>query len=83
MLQDVRCGAGVGALSPFIADEVLERGELVRVSPQWRIPGRHGVYAVHPHRGLLPRRVQAVIEHLGERLREAQVDWDRMTADPA
>ncbi|MEM7153220.1 MAG: LysR family transcriptional regulator [Myxococcota bacterium] len=82
VLQAVRYGAGVGALSPFIADEYLERGELVRVLPQWRIPGRYGVYAVYPHRGLLPRRVQAVIQHLGDRLREAQVDWDRITADP-
>lgn len=79
VLQDaVRAGLGVGAIPPFMAREHLERGELTRVLPQWRVGGRHGIYAVYPHRGLLPRRVQLVIERLGERLAVVEQEWDAL-----
>lgn len=79
MLEAVRHGIGVSGLPPFMVDELLERGELVRVLPQWRVPGRYGVYAVYPHRGLLPRRVQVVIEQLAARLAWLQPQWEQLS----
>lgn len=76
--EAVRAGVGVTALPPFVAREFLDRGEMVRVLPQWRVGGRHGIYVVYPHRGLLPRRVQLVIERLAEQMAVVQPQWDAL-----
>ncbi|MEX1361550.1 MAG: LysR family transcriptional regulator [Nannocystaceae bacterium] len=80
LTEAVRAGMGVTAMPPFVAAEYVERGELVRVLPQWRVGGRHVVYVVYPHRGLLPLRVQAVIERLAGRLAGVQARWDGVSA---
>lgn len=59
----VRAGLGFTALPSMFCEEQLERGELVRLLPDWSLPGGY-LQAVYPHRrGLLPA-VRAWIDHL-------------------
>lgn len=59
----VRAGLGFSALPSMLCEEQLERGELVRLLPDWSLPGGY-LQAVYPHRrGLLPA-VRAWIDHL-------------------
>ncbi len=59
----VRAGLGFTALPSMFCEEELERGELVRLLPDWSLPGGY-LQAVYPHRrGLLPA-VRVWIDHL-------------------
>ncbi|QWA31172.1 LysR substrate-binding domain-containing protein [Pseudomonas sp. RC3H12] len=59
----VRAGLGFTALPSMFCEEELARGELVRLLPDWSLPGGN-LQAVYPHRrGLLPA-VRAWIDHL-------------------
>ncbi|PYB79885.1 MULTISPECIES: LysR substrate-binding domain-containing protein [Pseudomonas] len=59
----VRAGLGFTALPSMFCEEELARGELVRLLPDWSLPGGY-LQAVYPHRrGLLPA-VRAWIDHL-------------------
>lgn len=59
----VRAGLGFTALPSMFCEEELARGELVRLLPDWSLPGGF-LQAVYPHRrGLLPA-VRAWIDHL-------------------
>ncbi|WP_033727539.1 LysR substrate-binding domain-containing protein [Pseudomonas cremoricolorata] len=59
----VRAGLGFTALPSLFCEAELERGELVRLLPEWSLPGGW-LQAVYPHRrGLLPA-VRAWIDHL-------------------
>ncbi|AIR90998.1 LysR substrate-binding domain-containing protein [Pseudomonas cremoricolorata] len=59
----VRAGLGFSALPSLFCEAELERGELVRLLPEWSLPGGW-LQAVYPHRrGLLPA-VRAWIDHL-------------------
>ncbi len=77
--EAVLAGLGVSGFPPFVAQDLINRGDLVRVLPQWRISGRHGVYAVYPHRGMLSRRVQVLLDRIAERLALVQPGWDALT----
>ncbi|MCH9684071.1 MAG: LysR family transcriptional regulator [Deltaproteobacteria bacterium] len=77
--EAVRSGLGVSGFPPFIAAELIERGDLVRVLPKWSVSGRHGIYAVYPHRGMLPRRVQVLIERLTAQVALVQPQWDALS----
>ncbi|MDR6710850.1 DNA-binding transcriptional LysR family regulator [Pseudomonas hunanensis] len=59
----VLAGLGFTALPSMYCEEELERGELVRLLPQWSLPGGW-LQAVYPHRrGVLPA-VRVWIDHL-------------------
>ena len=59
----VRAGLGFTALPSMFCEEELARGELVRLLPDWSLPGGY-LQAVYPHRrGLLPA-VRVWIDHL-------------------
>ena len=59
----VRAGLGFTALPSMFCEEELERGELVRLLPDWSLPGGY-LQAVYPHRrGVLPA-VRVWIDHL-------------------
>ena len=56
-------GLGFTALPSMYCEQALERGELVRLLPEWSLPGGY-LQAVYPHRrGMLPA-VRVWIDHL-------------------
>ena len=59
-------GAGVAVLSKLLVAPHLASGTLVHLLPEW-IFGRYTIYAALPSRKLMPARVKAFLEFLGER----------------
>lgn len=72
-------GVGVTAMPPFYVQRDLEDGRLVRILPQWRMAHVHSLWAVRPHRDLVPARVQAVIEVAERVVRAAAPGWSELT----
>ncbi|OXR50021.1 MULTISPECIES: LysR family transcriptional regulator [unclassified Pusillimonas] len=58
-------GLGIVGLSESFARPHVDRGELLRVLPQWHLP-KMNVWCVTPGRKLLPQRTLAFIETLKE-----------------
>jgi DNA-binding transcriptional LysR family regulator len=73
-------GVGVTAAPPFFVQRDIEDGRLVRVLPEWRTAHVHPLWAVRPHRDLVPARVQAVIDVAEKVVRAAAPGW-AMLAD--
>ncbi|WP_294644712.1 LysR family transcriptional regulator [uncultured Aureimonas sp.] len=61
-------GAGAGILPDFMAAADLDSGRLVRLLPEWRLPGG-GIHAVFAASRLRPARVSAFVEMLASSLR--------------
>ncbi|MOA08832.1 LysR substrate binding domain protein [compost metagenome] len=63
--QALLAGLGFSMLPQMNCEAELRNGSLVRLLPEWRLPGGH-LQAVYTHRrGMLPA-VRAWIEHLVE-----------------
>lgn len=58
-------GAGIGALPSFIAQPLLERGELVRILPDQQFAKR-GIYALYPSNRHLQQKVRVFVDFLAE-----------------
>ena len=72
MLRDLAVqGFGLARLPSFMAQREVANGELVRLLPDWSLPGA-GIYAVTLKRTLLPRKVSAAIEALSAYLAALQ-----------
>ena len=70
-VQDaIMAGAGAGILPDFMAEADLESGRLVRLLPDWHLPGG-GIHAVFAASRLRPARVSAFVEMLASSLRRA------------
>jgi DNA-binding transcriptional LysR family regulator len=62
LLARIACtGAGIAASSDLFATPFVERGELVRVLPQWDLPTVTG-WAVFPGRRLMPAKTRAFLD---------------------
>lgn len=62
LLARIACaGAGIAASSDLFALEHLEKGELVRVLPEWDLPMVTG-WAVFPGRRLMPAKTRAFLD---------------------
>jgi len=59
----VRAGLGFTALPSLFCEEQLQRGELVRLLPDWSLPGGY-LQAVYPHRRGVTPAVRVWIDHL-------------------
>jgi DNA-binding transcriptional LysR family regulator len=59
-------GLGVGLRATWEIGQELERGELVRVLPEYRGPSTFAIHAVYPSRDFMPAKVNVFIEHLAE-----------------
>lgn len=59
----VREGLGVSVLLDYMLREDLAQGRLVRLLPDWTLPGV-GVYAVYPASRHVPAKVRALIDFL-------------------
>ncbi|MEO7494306.1 MAG: LysR family transcriptional regulator [Massilia sp.] len=66
LLARVACtGAGIAASSSLFAKTYLDRGELVRVLPEWSLPTAIG-WAVFPGRRLMPAKTRAFLDMISE-----------------
>ncbi|GAB3258571.1 LysR family transcriptional regulator [Chitinimonas naiadis] len=61
--QCARTGVGVAVLPDYMIRTDLEKGELLELLPDWRLP-RAGIYAVYPRARYLPAKVRALIDFL-------------------
>ncbi len=69
-LEAVRCGLGVGRLTPPLVSDDLASGRLVPVLPGWRA-GQLSFNLVYPGRRMMPRRVRHVIDAIMAQVDEA------------
>lgn len=58
-------GTGIAASSDLFAEGHVEKGELVRVLPDWSLPEMTG-WAVFPGRRLLPAKTRAFLDMMEE-----------------
>ena len=66
LLARIACaGAGIAASSDLFAETYVEKGELVRVLPEWELPGVTG-WAVFPGRRLMPAKTRAFLDMMEE-----------------
>jgi DNA-binding transcriptional LysR family regulator len=66
LLTKIACsGAGIAASTDFIVSKYVQRGELVRVLPEWDMPVATG-WAVFPGRRLMPAKTRAFLDTLDE-----------------
>jgi DNA-binding transcriptional LysR family regulator len=64
-------GVGITVIPEFFALPYLQRGELIQVLPDWRVPPA-SVWAVFPGRRLMPARTSAFLDALAARLPEPE-----------
>jgi DNA-binding transcriptional LysR family regulator len=57
---------GIAASSYLFAQAMLDKGELVRVLPEWELPSTVG-WAVFPGRRLMPAKTRAFIDLMAQR----------------
>jgi DNA-binding transcriptional LysR family regulator len=66
LLATIACsGAGIAASTDFIVARHVQRGELVRVLPEWEMPVATG-WAVFPSRRLMPAKTRAFLDMMEE-----------------
>lgn len=66
LLARIACaGAGIAASSDLFAEGHLQKGELVRVLPEWDLPQVTG-WAVFPGRRLMPAKTRAFLDMMEE-----------------
>lgn len=66
LLARIACaGAGIAASSDLFAQVHLNRGDLIRILPDWCLPMVTG-WAVFPGRRLMPAKTRAFLDMLGE-----------------
>jgi DNA-binding transcriptional LysR family regulator len=71
----VRAGVGVAAFPPFMIQEDLADGRLVKILPTWRVAHAFPIWALLPHRTFVPARVQAVLAAVEEVVEDASPAW--------
>lgn len=71
LLDAVRLGLGVGQMPDLLAQDALDRGELVELLPALR-PEPMAIQLVYPSGRLLPSRVRVALDCLSQGLRQRQ-----------
>lgn len=59
----LKAGAGLGVMTGYSANPLVQQGELVRVLPQWQL-AKGGIYVVYPPGQFRPARVRLFVEFL-------------------
>lgn len=72
IMEAARHGVGMAVLPDFFVNELVERGELVKVLDDWQC-GEGGVWAVYPHNRHLSAKVRLFVDFLAERF--AKTPW--------
>ena len=75
-------GLGIALKSTWDVRDQLEKGSLVSLFPGYTFDSDVAIYAVYPHRRLLPAKTRAFIEFLADSF-GPEPYWDRPTAAPA
>jgi DNA-binding transcriptional LysR family regulator len=70
-LDAVRCGLGVGRLTPRLLSDDLATGRLLPLLPEWQA-GQVSFNLVYPGRRTMPRRVRHVIDAIMAQTEEGQ-----------
>ena len=70
LIRLASAGAGIAAVPDFFAQPFLQRGELRRVLPEWRLPS-HPVWVVFPGRKLMPAKTRVFVDMLQTALGDA------------
>jgi DNA-binding transcriptional LysR family regulator len=73
MVAAARAGMGIGAALSLSLANALQRGDVERVLPDWRLED-WSVYACYPSRQHLPKSVRAFLEHLSARYPDPSAD---------
>ncbi len=74
-------GLGIALKSTWDVREQLENGSLVSLFPAYTFDADVAIYAVYPHRRLLPAKTRAFIEFLADSFGPESY-WDRPAAAP-
>ncbi|KEA63943.1 LysR-family transcriptional regulator clustered with [Marinobacterium lacunae] len=74
LMEAALAGAGVAQLPTYLANPLIERGELVELLPQWS-PPELVIWGVYLSRRHLPATVRTMLDFLAERFRDAQC-WE-------
>ena len=74
-------GLGIALKSTWDVREQLENGSLVSLFPAYTFDADVAIYAVYPHRRLLPAKTRAFIEFLADSF-GPEPYWDRPAAAP-
>lgn len=68
-------GVGIGRLPTFAANIEIQTGRLVRLFPDYEMPGKT-MYVVYPERQFLPAKVRAFIDFMTEKFGADIPYWD-------
>ncbi|GGB84844.1 LysR family transcriptional regulator [Marinobacterium zhoushanense] len=71
LMEAALAGAGVTQLPTYLANPLIERGELIELLPQWS-PPELVIWGVYLSRRHLPATVRTMLDFLVERFRDAQ-----------
>jgi DNA-binding transcriptional LysR family regulator len=74
-------GLGIALKSTWDVREQLENGSLVSLFPGYTFDADVAIYAVYPHRRLLPAKTRAFIEFLADSF-GPETYWDRPGGSP-
>ncbi|ERO64997.1 hypothetical protein P308_21215 [Pseudomonas piscis] len=70
MLADMLvAGLGIGALPGFVAQPLLDSGQLQRLLPEQSLPSRH-IYALYPSQRHLSQKVRVFVDFLVQALQQ-------------
>jgi len=73
LLEATLCGAGVSMQPTYMANQMIQRGELVQVLPDWK-PNDMSIYALYSSRKFLSPTVRAFIDFIDNYF--SKNDWD-------
>lgn len=68
-------GVGIGRLPTFAANPEIQEGRLVKLFPEYEMPGKI-MYAVYPERQFLPAKVRAFMDFMSEKFGGDIPYWD-------
>ncbi|MFC3153192.1 LysR family transcriptional regulator [Litoribrevibacter euphylliae] len=70
-------GVGIGRLPTFAANPEIKEGRLVKLFPEYEMPGKI-MYAVYPERQFLPAKVRAFMDFMSENFGGDIPYWDNV-----
>lgn len=73
LLEATLCGAGLSLQPTYMANKMIQQGDLVQVLPEWK-PNDMNIYALYSSRKFLAPTVRAFIDFIDEYLKK--YTWD-------
>jgi len=60
-------GIAIGSAPAWLVQDLIEKGELVRLLPQWQL-GSQALHLIYPSRRYMPLRTRAFLEFMAKRI---------------